>query len=537
MRKNNSIVGQHRTLSNRLKKSLAACALSGIFALGGLAPVIAGGETRTISLHHIHTGESLTVTYMKDGRYVPSAMKQINYILRDWRRNKVITIDPRSIDLVWELHEDLRSHDTINIVCGYRSAQTNAMLKRIGRHVARESQHITGRAIDFYFPDVPTVKIRNTALVRQRGGVGYYRSAGGPTGFLHVDSGHVRHWGPYISASQMASIFREGQKIVGRRMRGQAEPTQDSFQVAEEKPNLFKRIFGIGSKPTPVEEPAQVAVAIPVAKPKINETAVIAGVQNSQADLADLAIDAATPPAKPLVKPPTGTKVTDEQMASLGDLAVDAATPPKPKAAIIPKPTPVIVADNAPDIADPVEDVPEAQVTVGKVVPKPRLKPVEIMLMAAANMKVFRITAASDKPPSQTGVEIPSPVADSLGGGLSTMMQAAADDATLVQKPNKAAKTNLPAVAINKKNLPVIKPMIASAAGSDINWWPQLFLQNDPAMIGTNLDDSLPIGASLGQQASVGVETQQSAEGKGDLLTVSGEGKGDLELELATTGQ
>jgi uncharacterized protein YcbK (DUF882 family) len=542
MRMNKSIVGQHRTLSNRLKKSLAACALSGIFALSGLAPVIAGGETRTISLHHIHTGESLTVTYMKDGRYVPSAMKQINYILRDWRANSTTTIDPRTIDLVWELHADLKSHEAINIVCGYRSPKTNAMLHRIGRHVAKESQHMAGKAIDFYFPDITTLKIRNTALVRQRGGVGYYRSAGGPTGFLHVDSGHVRHWGPFISASQMASIFRDGQKTVGRRLRDHA-PTMDDTQVADGRSSgggFFSRLFGIGKKqPVVVQAPTQVAVA-DIPKPKVNDTAVIAGVQGSQDDLADLSADASTPPAKPVVKLPSGTKVNDEQMASLGDLTQDAAIPPKPKMAPA-KPLPVVVADTSDDMADVEADVPDAQVTQGKVVPKPRLKPVEIMLMAAANMKVIRINAASAPPPSQTGIDTPSPVADSLG----TIMAAVADDADAIQKPNKVVKVNLSAQLRNgtAKGLPVIKPMIASVAGSEINWWPQLFLQGDaavrrdgaPSVIGANGDDSLPVAANLDQPITIGLETQESAEGKGDLLVVNREGKGDL--ELATAGQ
>ena len=173
-------------MPKRLNKLLAAVAVTTCFAVAGLAPVVAGGETRTISLIHIHTGEGLTITYKKDGQYIPSAMRQINYLLRDWRKDQVISIDPRTIDLVWELHEDLGSHEPIHIVCGYRSASTNAFLHRIGRHVAKESQHIRGNAIDFYFPDVPTQKIRNIALVSQVGGVGYYRSAGGPTGLFHV---------------------------------------------------------------------------------------------------------------------------------------------------------------------------------------------------------------------------------------------------------------------------------------------------------------------------------------------------------------
>jgi len=532
-------LGQPRTLSKRLKKSLAACAVFGVFSLSGLAPVIAGGETRTIALYHIHTGESLTVTYMKDGRYVPSAMKQINYLLRDWRRNKTITIDPRTIDLVWELHEDLGSHAPVNIVCGYRSAQTNALLHRMGRKVARESQHIQGRAIDFYLTDVPTMKIRNTALVRQVGGVGYYRSAGGPTGFLHVDSGHVRHWGPYISPNQLAQIFRDGQKTIGRRMRlnhGNAAPETEvaSNDTTNNPPGFFSKLLGLGKKPN-----EQAAASVQVAAAKPTDAAANAAYKSGQNDMADLSADAATPPAKPGIKA-KGTAVSDEQMASLGDLAQDAATTPKPKLAK--PPVAVDVADEG-DSADSV-DVPDATVKQGRVVPKPRLKPNEIMLMAAANMKaepkMIRINAASAPPPSQTGKDVPSPVADSLG----TLMQAAADDTSdPTQKPSGKAKSSLANELRNgsAKGIPVIKPMIASAGGSDINWWPQLFLQGDatirrdgqPPLIGSLDPDSLPKAANIGggdgssAYAADISQPQQTAEGKGDL-TVNEADKGDL---------
>jgi len=182
------------------------------------SPAFSGGETRTVSLYHIHTRESLTVTYMVKGKYVPSALKKISYLLRDWRRNETVAIDPKTIDLMWELHADLGSQRPIHIICGYRSPKTNAFLQRIGRNVATRSQHMAGKAIDIYFPDIPTEKIRNSALVRRVGGVGYYRTSGGPTGFVHLDSGSVRQWGPPISSTQMAKIMREYRKTVGARL-------------------------------------------------------------------------------------------------------------------------------------------------------------------------------------------------------------------------------------------------------------------------------------------------------------------------------
>lgn len=175
----------------------------------------AGGETRTLRLYAVNTKESLTTTYMVDGRHVLSELAKINYLLRDWRRNAVIRIDPKTIDLMWELHSDLGSRAPIHIISGYRSAETNAMLKSIGRNVAKQSMHIQGRAIDLYFPDVPTERLRNSALVREIGGVGYYPRSG-VSGFVHIDSGRVRHW-PRIGEQQLARIYRDYRKTVGAR--------------------------------------------------------------------------------------------------------------------------------------------------------------------------------------------------------------------------------------------------------------------------------------------------------------------------------
>jgi uncharacterized protein YcbK (DUF882 family) len=105
-------------------------------------------EVRTLRLYHVHTGESLVVIYKRNGRYVPSAMAQLDYFLRDWRTNSFVSMSGETVDLLWELHNELGSKQPINVICGYRSAQTNALLKRIGRQVATRSEHLSGRAID-----------------------------------------------------------------------------------------------------------------------------------------------------------------------------------------------------------------------------------------------------------------------------------------------------------------------------------------------------------------------------------------------------
>ena len=384
------------------------------------APVEAGGETRTMSLYHIHTGESITVTYMVNGRYVPSAMKKINYLMRDWRRNKVITIDPATVDLMYELHEDLGSKAPIHIVCGYRSPATNAFLKRVGRNVARHSQHMVGKAIDIYFPDVPTVKIRNSALAREVGGVGYYRSAGGPTGFLHIDSGHVRHWGPAIPNSQWASVIREGQKTIGRRFAGGAN---GGIYTAKMMASANKPV------PTPIEE----------------------AYKGMDDEMAELTADAA---AGPVLQDPSRT-------TPLANLVLPKA---KPAAAV-------------PVDAQPVDgDVADASgVTKGYPVPIPRAKPVEILMMAAANMK---IEPASAPPPNTIIRSRPSPVAETAS--LARPEPAVIDD-PVIHDPAKAdqgaavAIRQVPSTHAAKPSHAVpLRAPIATANMGGTDWWPEL---------------------------------------------------------------
>jgi uncharacterized protein YcbK (DUF882 family) len=515
--------GHRRKLTARIKNVLASSAIAASLVAGSLvmlgSPLVAGGETRTISLHHVHTNESLTVTYMVNGRYVPSAMKQINYLLRDWRRKVVITIDPRTIDLAWELHEDLGSQRPINIICGYRSPQTNAFLHRIGRNVAKKSQHMAGKAIDLYFPDVPLVKIRNSALVRKLGGVGYYPSSN----FVHLDSGSVRHWGPYISNSQWAQIFREGSKTLGRRLRSNSGNETDSAPEQSSGGGLFAAIGKLvkGKPAEVVNEP------IP-AQPE--QIPVEAAYEGSDGDMADLSADAAVAPVKPQRK--QGATAAPADQLALGDLAQDAAQSP---------PVQKQVADNGE--AEPL-------VKQGYPVPRPRLKPPEIMLMAAANIKadqkLIRITAASAEPPDQSGRDKPSPVA----GSLATMMAAVAVDdetTTLVQTPNKNGKSSFAAELRSgtTDDAPLIKPLLASAGGSDINWWPQLLLNGEatlrrdgaPTLIGTKNDTTLPVAAKLSAESDTSANAQAPANGKGDLLVVNREGKGNLEMPIATTGK
>jgi uncharacterized protein YcbK (DUF882 family) len=187
--------------------------LASVLLLGGAGAVrdaTALNETRTLSFHHTHSGEDLTVTFKRNGRYDDEALKQLNHFLRDWRTQEKTEMDRRLFDILWEVYRDVDGKQPINIISSYRSPATNAMLRRRSSGVARHSQHMLGHAMDFYIPGIALADIRAAGLRLQRGGVGFYPTSGSP--FVHLDTGSVRHW-PRMSPDQLAKVFPDGRTV------------------------------------------------------------------------------------------------------------------------------------------------------------------------------------------------------------------------------------------------------------------------------------------------------------------------------------
>ncbi len=170
----------------------------------------ANAETRSLKLYYIHTGEKAEITFKKNGRYLPSGLKQLNHFLRDWRRNEPTKMDPRLFDVVWQVYKSTGASGYIHVVSAYRSPATNSMLRKRGRGVAEKSQHMLGRAMDFFIPGVKLKELRYAGLRLQGGGVGYYPTSGSP--FVHLDVGNVRHW-PKMSRTELASVFPNGKTM------------------------------------------------------------------------------------------------------------------------------------------------------------------------------------------------------------------------------------------------------------------------------------------------------------------------------------
>jgi len=299
----------------------------------GLQNAVAEGDTRTIAMHHLHTGEDITVTFKRDGRYDAGALDKLNWFLRDWRKSESTHMDPHLIDLVWEVQRETGASEPVQIVCGYRSPATNAMLRHRSSGVARFSQHMLGHAMDFYIPGVPLEKLREYGLRLQRGGVGFYPESGSP--FVHMDTGGIRMW-PRMTREQLVRVFPDGRTVHipadGRPLSGYAlalteirrrggTPSENSLEAArvagvdigpvvasnEASANPIARLFGLAKSNDDEDEGAEATasgVPAPPAPPKHPVLAAVEHGVQAGAQLAEkVSAKAASKVAEVVAKP------------------------------------------------------------------------------------------------------------------------------------------------------------------------------------------------------------------------------------------
>jgi uncharacterized protein YcbK (DUF882 family) len=327
---------RERPLVVTLARAGARLGLAVLFMLGAndaLQNASAEGDTRTLSFHHLHTGEDITVTFKRNGRYDDDALKKLDWFMRDWRKEQSTHMDPHLFDLLWEAYREVGATQPIDVVCGYRSPETNSMLRRRSSGVAQFSQHINGQAMDFFIPGVALEKIREVGLRMQRGGVGFYPTSGSP--FVHMDTGTIRHW-PRMTHDQLAKVFPDGRTVHipsdGRPLRGYTlaladveqrggRPSETSLEAAREagvitasadpaagpKRGFFARLFGggkdvdeVSEEPTPKHTRTPMAVAS-LSPPKTHPVTVERIVPLPTARPKPVAVAAATP--KPVANP------------------------------------------------------------------------------------------------------------------------------------------------------------------------------------------------------------------------------------------
>jgi uncharacterized protein YcbK (DUF882 family) len=379
-------------ISSRTGYRIGLAALALILGCEDLQNAAADGDTRTLSLHHVHTNENLTVTYKINGRYDDEALKKLNWILRDWRREESTKMDPHLLDLLWEVQREVNAKQAIEIICGYRAPQTNAMLRRRSGGVAQFSQHMLGKAMDFYIPGVPLEDLRTIGLRLQRGGVGFYPTSGSP--FVHLDVGNVRHW-PTMSRDQLVRVFPNGRTVhipsdghplpgyalaradLERRGNDASTPSLNAAGESEKFPgNALAKLFGFGNNDVVSSAASSRAVA-QAARPVVVADATPAKTPTTL-PRSRPAVDAAAAPA-PVVR--AGLAVPSNPQAP-AVVATAAAT----LASLSPRPLPVRADTAAPGLALAYAPQPGPELTARPGAIAPRSVPSTAAIPAATSV-------------------------------------------------------------------------------------------------------------------------------------------------------
>ncbi len=151
---------------------------------------VSGHGAWRLNFRNAHTGQTFSGVYRVGDKYLPDAFERLNYVLRDFRTGDIFPMDPRVLDILNIIQSKIGASEPFEILSGYRSPKTNAMLRKASTGVARNSFHMYGQALDIRLPGFRTSELRRIARSLKAGGVGYYPKSD----FVHIDTGKVRTW-------------------------------------------------------------------------------------------------------------------------------------------------------------------------------------------------------------------------------------------------------------------------------------------------------------------------------------------------------
>jgi uncharacterized protein YcbK (DUF882 family) len=172
--------------------AFAATAVAAAPTYSNAAGLLRGaGDIRRIYMYSGRTGERIDMIYWVEGEYISDALKEVNNFMRDWRTNDVKSIDARTVDIMAAAHNLMDCSEPYMLISGYRSPQTNAMLRSRSSGVAKNSRHLRGQAADLRLATRSVNQMARAATACAGGGVGRYSGSN----FVHMDCGPVRSWG------------------------------------------------------------------------------------------------------------------------------------------------------------------------------------------------------------------------------------------------------------------------------------------------------------------------------------------------------
>lgn len=497
-----------------------------VAASAGLAATVgASAETRSLKLYYIHTKEKAEIVFKRNGKYDQAGLNKLNRFLRDWRRNEPTKMDPRLFDLVWEVYKKVGARDYINVVSAYRSPATNDMLRRTRGGQATKSQHMTGKAMDFFIPGVKISTLRSAGMKIQGGGVGYYPKSGSP--FVHLDVASVRAW-PRMSRQELSKLFPDGKTLhlppdgkplpgyqvalAEYKKRGGAIVSTgggNDSSSSKRSGGLLAALFGGGDED---EVPEAIAAApVPVAAPKRTEIAALPGVSDAPAEAAPqepatelafaLPVRGPMPLARPALEAPVvmaalappepvlPAQAEIEAFAAAANAEVAPSPPANIDLASIRPPIPELLAERAPGFKPAVE----AQAVEVAALPVPN--PIQARMLAGAPLPPEGIPSAppivaagpkaAELSPATAAVIaalpsggdfIPLPIrrpGDRAGDRLPAIEVAALDPVT-VQRGARLAATSATASAPRKGNRPTASAVADQQPRTAIRTEPKL---------------------------------------------------------------
>ncbi len=154
-------------------------------------------KPRVLDVIRPASGERAKILYWKDGEVIDSAYQELCHLLRDVNGKKIAPIDPKLFETLWGTQAFVARYgieQPLEILSGYRTADSNKKLIEAGVPAARQSLHIQGRAADIRIPNLNAEVLGGLVRSFRQGGVGFYYRAGARGGWIHADTGLKRTW-------------------------------------------------------------------------------------------------------------------------------------------------------------------------------------------------------------------------------------------------------------------------------------------------------------------------------------------------------
>lgn len=146
---------------------------------------------RMLRMYNPHTGENIrSVYWTPDFGYIQPSIDEISRFFRDFRQEKVRTVDIDLLNILHYMQSNVGNQKIIQLNSGYRSPETNRMLARRSRNVGKQSFHMRAMAADISIKGYNSRELRRIAQALNAGGIGLYRNSN----FIHLDSGPIRQW-------------------------------------------------------------------------------------------------------------------------------------------------------------------------------------------------------------------------------------------------------------------------------------------------------------------------------------------------------